>query len=266
HNFTVSPHITRRLPKCTPFPYTTLFRSQITINGFIGNIDPSAHGAAQVDDTQASNIWQFGGNFTKTYGHHTFKMGADFASNNANALYLNASDIFRATTTDDAANPGSAGRSLASFLLGVPNNFHRRNVHETEHGGWVDAAYFTDSWKATNKLTVNFGLRYDLTLMPIYGDAKTGNQFVGDLNFNNGTFILAHLPPLCAQPPATPVPPCVPGPAQGNPGQGGSDYMPPNVVVTPPSIAAIFGNELTDFQPRVGAAYQLFTNTLLIGS
>src|SRR5207244_7341773 len=83
HNFTVSPHITRRLPKCTPFPYTTLFRSQITINGFIGNIDPSAHGAAQVDDTQASNIWQFGGNFTKTYGHHTFKMGADFASNNA---------------------------------------------------------------------------------------------------------------------------------------------------------------------------------------
>ena len=239
---------------------------QVTINGFIGNVDPSAHGAAQVDDTLASNIWQLGGNFTKTYGHHTFKMGADFASNNANALYLNASDIFSATNTDDAANPGNAGSSLASFLLGVPNNFHRRNVHETEHGGWVDSAYFADSWRATNKLTINLGLRYDVTLMPIYGDARTGNEFVGDLNFNNGTYILAHLPPMCAQPPGTPVPPCVPGPAQGNLGQGGSDYLPPNVVVTSHSNGAIFENELTDFQPRVGAAYQLFPRTVLRGS
>jgi hypothetical protein len=239
---------------------------QITINGFIGNIDPSAHGAAQVDDTQASNIWQFGGNFTKTYGHHTFKMGADFASNNANALYLNASDIFSATNTDDAANPGNHGSSLASFLLGVPNNFHRRNVHETEHGGWVDGAYFTDSWRATNKLTVNLGLRYDVTLMPIYGDARTGNQFVGDLNFNNGTYILANLPPVCAQ--TNPVPPCIPfgiGPGGANP-QPGQSYLPANVVVTPHSNGAIFENELTDFQPRVGVAYQLFPNTVLRGS
>lgn len=238
----------------------------VTINGFIGNLDPSAHGAAQVDDTEASNIWQFGGSLSKTYGHHTFKMGADFASNNANALYLNASVIFSSANTDNAAGPGTAGSSLASFLLGVPNGFHRRNVHETEHGGWVDGAYFADSWRVTNRLTVNLGLRYDLTLMPIYGDAKTGNEFVGDLNFNNGTYILAHLPPLCAQPPATPVPPCVPGPAQGNPGQGGLDYLPPNVVVTPHSNGAIFQNELTNFQPRVGLAYQLFPNTVLRGA
>jgi carboxypeptidase family protein len=240
----------------------------ITINGFIGNLDPSAHGAAQVDDTQASNIWQFGGEFTKTYGHHTFKMGADVASNNANALYLNASVIYSAANTDNAALPGTAGNSLASFLLGVPNGFHRRNVHETEHGGWVDGAYFEDSWRATNKLTVNLGLRYDLTLMPIYGDRKTGNDFVGDLNFNNGTYILTRLPPLCAQPPAVPAPGvvCVPGPAQGNPGQGGSDYLPANVIVTPHSNGAIFQNELTNFQPRVGFAYQLFPKTVIRGA
>src|SRR5216684_5836977 len=37
----------------------------ITINGFIGNIDPSAHGASHTDQTQGTNVWEFGGNFTK---------------------------------------------------------------------------------------------------------------------------------------------------------------------------------------------------------
>jgi hypothetical protein len=235
----------------------------ITINGFIGNADPSAHGAAHTDRTQGTNIWQFGGNFTKTYGRHTFKMGADFATNNANALYLNASEVFSSSNTDNAALTGTAGNSLASFLLGVPNSFKRRNVKETEHGGWVDGAFFSDSWRVTNKLTVNLGLRYDLTLMPIYGSLQDGNGFTGDLNFNNGTFILSHLPPVCAQ--TNPVPPCIPfgiGPGGLNP-QPGQSYLPPNVVVTPHVNGAIFQNDLTNFQPRVGIAYELSRTTVL---
>jgi outer membrane receptor protein involved in Fe transport len=235
----------------------------ITINGFIGNIDPSAHGAAHTDQTQGTNIWQFGGNFTKTHGRHTLKIGADFATNNANALYLNASEVFSSSNTDNAALTGTAGSSLASFLLGVPNSFKRRNVKETEHGGWVDGAYISDSWRVTNKLTVNFGLRYDLTLMPIYGSIKDGNGYTGDLDFNNGTYVLTHLPPVCAQ--TNPVPPCIPfgiGPGGLNP-QPGQSYLPSNVVVTPHANGAIFQNDLTNFQPRVGFAYQLAHTTVL---
>ncbi len=235
----------------------------VTINGFIGNSDPAAHGAAHTDRTQVTNVWQFGGNFTKTYGRHTFKMGADFATNNANALYLNGSEVFDSSITDNPAAPGTAGSSLASFLLGLPSSFKRRNVKETEHGGWVDGAYFSDSWRVTNKLTVNLGLRYDLTLVPIYGSLKDGNGFLGDLNFNNGTFILSHLPPVCAQ--VNPVPGCIPfgiGPGGLNP-QPGQSYLPPNVVVTPHANGAIFQNDLTDFQPRVGFAYELSRTTVL---
>src|SRR5713226_3194827 len=238
----------------------------VTINGFIGNSDPAAHGAAHTDRTQGTNIWQFGGSFTKTYGRHTFKMGADFASNNANALYLNASEVFDSSNTDNPAAPGTAGSSLASFLLGRASSFKRRNVKETEHGGWVDGAFFTDSWRVTNKLTVNFGLRYDLTLMPIYGSLKDGNGFTGDLNFNNGTFILSHLPPVCAQ--TNPVPPCIPfglGPGGNNP-QPGQSYLPANVFVTPHANGAIFQNDLTNFQPRVGFAYELSRTTVLRGA
>ena len=170
---------------------------EVVIQGYIGNPNPSAHGAAQVDDTHVSNIWEYGGDFTKTVGRHTFKAGANFASNNANALYLNSSVQFAAANT---ANPLdlSGGNAIASFLLGDPNNASRRNVIETEHGGWVDGFYAMDQWKVTSKLNVNFGFRYDITFMPIYGDNANANNYVGDMDFRNGTYILARNAPSCA--------------------------------------------------------------------
>lgn len=223
---------------------------QVVIQGYIGNSNPSAHGAAQVDDTHVSNIWEYGGDFTKTIGRHTLRAGANFASNNANALYLNSNVQFAAANT---ANPAdlSGGNAIASFLLGDPTEAGRRNVIETEHGGWVDGFYAMDQWKATNKLTVNFGFRYDITLMPIYGDNKNANNFVGDMNFTSGTYVLARNAPSCSQ---THAAPCIPG-----------GTLPAHVVVTPLSGTAIFHTDYNDIQPRVGIAYQLFPNTVLRG-
>ena len=221
---------------------------EIVIQGYIGNPNPSAHGAAQVDDTHVSNIWEYGGDLTKTIGRHTFKAGANFASNNANALYLNSSVQFGAANT---ANPLdlSGGNAIASFLLGDPNNASRRNVIETEHGGWVDGFYAMDQWKVTRKLNVNFGLRYDITLMPIYGDNKNANNYVGDMNFRDGTYILARNAPSCAQ---TNAAPCIPG-----------GTLPAHVLVTPLSGTAIFHNDFNDIQPRIGIAYELRPTTVL---
>jgi hypothetical protein len=220
----------------------------VVIQNYIGNPNPSAHGAAQVDDTHVSNIWEYGGDFTKTIGRHTFKAGADFSSNNANALYLNSNVQFTAANT---ANPAdlSGGNSLASFLLGIPQSAGRRNVIETEHGGWVNGFYAMDQWKATSKLSVNLGLRYDVTLMPIYGDNKNANNFVGDMDFRNGTYILARNAPSCAQ---TNAAPCIP-----------NGTLPAHVLVTPLGGTAIFHNDYSNIQPRIGVAYQLLPNTVL---
>jgi hypothetical protein len=221
---------------------------EIVIQGYIGNPNPSAHGAAQIDDTHVSNIWEYGGDLTKTIGRHTFKAGANFASNNANALYLNSSVQFAAANT---ANPVdlSGGNAIASFLLGDPNNASRRNVIETEHGGWVDGFYAMDQWKVTSKLNVNFGLRYDLTLMPIYGDNANANNYVGDMDFRDGTYILGRNAPSCAQ---TNAAPCIPGGA-----------LPAHVVVTPLGGTAIFHNDYNDIQPRIGVVYELRPTTVL---
>jgi hypothetical protein len=220
----------------------------VVIQGYIGNPNQSAHNAAQVDDTHVSNIWEYGGDLTKTIGRHTIKAGANFASNNANALYLNSNVQFSAANTASPVDL-SGGNAIASLLLGTPNSAGRRNVIETEHGGWVDGFYVMDQWKVTNKLNINFGLRYDITFMPIYGDNANANNYVGDMDFRNGTYILARNAPSCIQ---TNAAPCIPG-----------GTLPAHVVVTPLGGTAIFHTDYNDIQPRIGIAYQLWPTTVL---
>jgi len=93
---------------------------------------------------------------------------------------VNSSGHLQPGQHGNAANLAQGGSALASFLLGVPNNASRRNTVETEHGGWVDGFYFMEPVEATSKLSVNLGLRYDVTLVPRYGDSKNANNFVGD--------------------------------------------------------------------------------------
>lgn len=221
----------------------------VVIQGYIGNPNPASHGAAQVDKTKVSDIWEWGGGLTKIFGSHTLRAGADFASNNSNALYLNSNVQFTASNT--VAPDLTGGNALASFLLGVPNVAGRRNVIETEHGGWVDGFYAMDQWKFSNKLSINFGLRYDLTLVPIYGDNAHHNNFVGDMNFRDGTYILARSAPDCA---TTNSAPCIPG-----------GTLPAHVLVTPLGDGKIYHNDYGNIQPRIGFAYQLFSGTVLRG-
>jgi Carboxypeptidase regulatory-like domain/TonB-dependent Receptor Plug Domain len=221
---------------------------EVVIQGYIGNSNPSAHGAAQIDDTHVSDIWEYGGNFTKTVGRHTIKAGLNFASNNTNALYLNSSVQFAATNTSNPVD-GSGGNAIASFLLGDPNNASRRNVVETTHGGWVDGFYGMDQWKVTDKLNVNIGFRYDLTLIPVYGNSPNDNYYVGDMDFTNGTYILTHNAPSCAQ---TNAAPCIPG-----------GVLPAHVLLTPLGGGRIYHTDYNDIQPRVGVVYQVLPNTVV---
>ena len=87
---------------------------EVAILGYIGNSNASAHNAAQFDYTKASDIWEGGGAYTKIYQRHTFKMGVDFASNNANAVYLNSGVVFAAANT-------SAGLANAERAVYAPD-------------------------------------------------------------------------------------------------------------------------------------------------
>ena len=139
------------------------------------------------------------------------------------------------------------GDAFASLLLGLPDNAGRRNVLETEHGGWVNGVYFQDEFKVNSRLTINLGIRWDVTLWPIYGKLPAPDAYVGDLDLSNGTYILANVPGPCT---ATQGFPCIPG-----------GVLPEHVKVTTYGNHAIYSNDYSNVQGRAGLAYRITDKT-----
>jgi hypothetical protein len=202
-------------------------------------------------NTTIADTWQFGGNVTKIVGRHIFKAGVDAATNNGRESLYNANETFTSYQTANLENPTGTGSALASFLLGVPDSARRVNGLSVTPGGWVDGAYVQDQWRVTSRLTLNFGIRWDVTLIPVLGLAGPGGAYVGDLDLNNGTYILNRLPAACS---STVSVPCIPGGA-----------LPPNVVVTSQTNAAIFHNSYDNWQGRFGFGYRLSSRIVLRG-
>jgi outer membrane receptor protein involved in Fe transport len=200
-----------------------------------------------------TNVHQWKANVSKIIGSHSLRFGGELNSSTFESLYNSANVGYALQQSSDPSNPGvNPGNAMASFLLNVPDNAGRRNVHETTRWGGVTGFYFQDSWKATQRLTVNLGLRYDRTFIPPYGKPDTvgfnGGIEAGSIDFNSGTYLVQKLPPSCA---ARGYAPCIPGNGQ----------LPDHVVVSP--TGKIYHDTTTNWGPRIGLAYRA-TSTIAV--
>jgi hypothetical protein len=241
----------------------------------LGLADNFANGGEILQNTpQATDNWQASVTINKLEGTHTFSFGSNYISSVFSSPIAYDSLGFADTETGDPST-GKGGNSLASYLLGVVNNANRRDVNEKTRLGGLFSAFFQDSWKATNKLTVNYGIRYDLTLIPPYGTrdtiAQQGGIETGDFDFSNGTYVLQFPPPPCTVRGAAPCIPSIMLDAQGNavacdpstqtclpPGT-----LPPHVVID--SRGRISHNTYTNVGPHLGFAYRATPRTVVRG-
>ena len=114
---------------------------------------------------------------SKLRGHHQYHLGFQFEVGRDNYAQSNiASGSFDFCVSGQAcftSLPGVSGTgfSFADFLLGYADNFNNLENHFfaqavvpnfTAGQQVYRALYFDDSWHATNRLTLNLGLRYDL--------------------------------------------------------------------------------------------------------
>ena len=171
----------------------------VALTNFLGTPGDS------VTDQGASDIWSGQVNLSKLWRKHLFTMGFSLDTNNIDETILTNSITFSPSQTGDPQNLGHTGSDLASFLLGVPSAGTRRLQGGGENHGWVDGFYFGDQWKVTSRLTVNWGLRYDLTLLTTWGVKSDNTIYVGSLNGNNGTYIVQVPTPFCSQTGKAPV-------------------------------------------------------------
>ncbi len=217
----------------------------------------SSAGEQVYNQPHSTNSYQYSGTVTKTIGNHELHFGGGYTTLNFNRLWGYPVLGFAAQNTADT-NPSdtvNTGDPLASFLLNVPGSAVRTNFAESLRPGGVLSAFAQDTWRATNKLTLNLGLRYDLTLITQYGKnskiGTNGGPETGDMDFNNGTYILLKLPPACS---VRGFAPCIPG----------DGALPANVVVSPDE--KILHNDYANIGPRVGFAYQINDKTVANGA
>ncbi len=140
---------------------------------------------------QINNDFELSDNFSKIVRTHTIKIGflSDYSQINTHPYAdLNGSFNFYGTET---------GLDFADFLLGIPSQYTQNDLRPFYGRNKYFGVYGQDSWRVIDKLTLNYGLRWDriepwyekynnnITFVPgeqsvVFPTAPTGIVYPGD--------------------------------------------------------------------------------------
>jgi hypothetical protein len=184
------------------------------------------------------------------HGKHAVKFGGEqrpFFNNFYQPDYATGLFNFsRSITTEDPFQEGDpqTGSGLASMLLGFPASGQLNIKYAVANKSTVTSFYIQDDWKATSRLTLNVGLRYEWnTPYTERHDRIQFSDFNGDSGINvdlsSGDSYLQSL------------------------GLGPTELK--GITVFPTSGHRHIPIDRTNWGPRLGFAYQLAQNTVLRG-
>jgi len=197
---------------------------------------------------------------SKIHGAHQLKFGFEgrlhqqnYIQTNAPLGYFNISNVGSSlcsqggitTACADAANANnsSGGDAMASFLMGQMSGYYEIQFQPATQN-YQYAWFAEDNWKVTPKLTLNLGLRYDVSL-PRTDKFNHQNWFnpnaVNPLNGGK----LSYTDPLTSQPVTRAL-------------LGGE-------VFASPSQRTNYITDWSNVQPRVGFAYQFAPKMVVRG-
>jgi hypothetical protein len=216
------------------------------------NVDNWFGGGENSTVNRPGDNWSFKGNISKIIGNHTIRMGAEFIRADM-GMVINYHNVnFREYETSNIVSSGTTGYSVASALLNSPYQSTRRDLLESLRFGGAFGAYVSDSWKATSKLTINLGLRYDYVWIPPFGKEEDNNIYTGNMNTDTGQYWVLKVPGSCA---TLGKAPCIPTP---------DGKLPANVIEAPGGT--IMTGSPNMWGPRIGMAYRLFPKTAIRAS
>ena len=117
---------------------------------------------------QVNNAWQLNDSLSHVRGNHSYKMGVEARwqqTNGADPFNQQGAFGFNSTATafPTAAGRASSGHSFASFLLGRVDNGSANFLYVVPGNRYRYLSLFVqDDWKISRKLTLNYGVRYEI--------------------------------------------------------------------------------------------------------
>ncbi|HYO80687.1 MAG TPA: carboxypeptidase-like regulatory domain-containing protein, partial [Bryobacteraceae bacterium] len=129
-------------------------------------------------ETIMDSVHQWNGKLSHVLGRHSLKIGGGYTWRSMEAQYSNPTngnaDFW--TTMTGSANDPTAGNAFASMLLGYPSYIRRGfTIPQLSARQPYYEAFFQDDWRATEKLTVNLGLRWESGIRPWDVNDALGN-------------------------------------------------------------------------------------------
>ena len=121
----------------------------VAFNDFTLGVDTTALEQAENIPDEVSDA------FSRILGRHGLKFGGEMHVNQINThpdVVFNGSFNFNGSET---------GLDFADFLLGTPSSYTQGQARDFYNRNLYMAAFVQDSWKATDRLTVNYGVRWD---------------------------------------------------------------------------------------------------------
>ena len=134
---------------------------------------------------QTNNSFQLNESFSWVHGNHDLKFGLDYRWLETNGIDPWQSMGWFYFNALETGLPGvnNTGNAIASFLLGATDRgVLRQYAYFPRNRYQYYATYAQDDWKVTRKLTVNYGVRWDIYI-PRY--EKLGNLSTFDLGTPN---------------------------------------------------------------------------------
>lgn len=113
-----------------------------------------------------SNQYFLSGSATKIVGRHSLKFGGEarrwdwgFVQSNTAAGSFTFNNLF---TSSNPLSPGNTGYAFASYLLGTPASGSLAGAAKVMQQLYYQGYYVSDTFRLTNKLTLNLGVRLDV--------------------------------------------------------------------------------------------------------
>jgi len=153
------------------FNFSGLVNTQSQFTG-LGGGDPNIN---------IENTYQLSDNVSIIRGNHAFKTCVDARRYLYDVIRGGGQYIFGSIFSASSDRAGS-GAPLADFLMGYPSGTQGTQLLDwSRQRDTYVGLYFQDDWKVTPRLTLNFGVRYELYTQPIDArdrgglfDARTG--------------------------------------------------------------------------------------------